>query len=509
MQNVQNGNLVTNYFGHGNETHWTGEGLFGIDDVEKFQNNSNLPLFITVTCEFSRFDNPEKYTGGEKLLVYDGGGSIGLISTTREITVSFGAKINASILTYLLPAKEGKRVSMGESLRLAKNHYPSYRSRRIVSLIGDPALFLAYPQKEIFVNQINFEDVSKTDTIKSMMKVNVSGEIRDNGVKDVNFNGVAFPLMFDKKVNLESLDNNNFGIKIPYWQQKNVIYKGKSTVTDGEFTMEFVVPKDINYAYGNGKISFYAFSDNTNIVNDASGDNTDIIIGGIDVEADVDSEGPKMKMYVNDEYFVDGGITNSSPLLVVDLEDESGINTVGNGIGHDLKMTITSDEGKQEVILNEFYESEIDNYTKGKIKYQMLGLNPGSYTAKVVAWDVFNNSSSSEIHFNVSNDDDVIIEDLKNYPNPFSDKTIFRFSHNHPNEKLDVRIEIFSISGLLLKTINHHNNYSGFVVSDIEWGGTTDSGVLLPSGTYIYRVSFISENGVISNEEVNKLMIIR
>jgi hypothetical protein len=509
MQNVQNGNLVTNYFGHGSEVKWTGEGLFYIDDVEEFQNNNNLPLFITVTCEFSRYDNPEKFTGGEKLLIFKDGGGIGLISTTREITVSFGSMINETILGCLLPSKSTEKISIGEVLRKSKNKFPSYGSRRTVSLIGDPALKLAYPKKDIIVTQVNYEDVSKTDTIKSLMKVNISGEVRYNGVKDASFNGIAYPLMYDKKNNLLSLDNNDFGIKIPYWLQKNVVYKGKSAIVDGEFTMEFVVPKDINYSYGNGKLSLYALSDETGVVNDASGDNSDILVGGIDISADVDDEGPKMKIYVNNEFFVDGGMTNSSPIIVVNLEDESGINTVGNGIGHDLKMTIISDDDNQEIILNEFYESEIDDFTRGKVHYQMLGLKPGSYTAEVIAWDVFNNSSTEILHFNVSDDDDVLVGDVKNYPNPFTEKTNFRFSHNHPNQVLTTRIEIFSISGMLVKTINHHNNYDGFVVNDIEWKGDSDGGAPLPSGTYIYRVSTVSEEGNISNQEVNKLMIIR
>ncbi len=509
MQNVQNGNLVTNYFGHGSEVKWTGEGLFDIEDIEQFQNNKNLPLFITVTCEFSRYDNPELYTGGEKLLVYKDGGSIGLISTTREITVSFGSKINEVILGLLLPSKDEEHLTIGEVLRRTKNKFPSYSSRRTVSLLGDPALVLAYPKKKIFITKVNYEDVSTTDTIKSLMKVHISGEVRLNGRKDTNFNGVAFPLMYDKKVNMESLDNNNFGIKIPYWVQKNVIYKGKSSIVDGEFSLEFVLPKDINYAFGNGKLSIYAMSDDTDRANDASGDNSDIIVGGIDISADVDDEGPKMNMYVNNKYFNDGGITNSSPIVMIDLEDESGINTVGNGIGHDLKMIITSDDVNQEILLNEFYESEIDSYTKGKVSYQMLGLKPGSYTAEVIAWDVFNNSSKSKLHFRVSNDEDVVLDEIKNYPNPFTDKTTFSFSHNHPNEELTTNIEIYTISGLLVKTITHHNKYDGFVVNDIDWKGDSDGGSPLKTGTYIYRISTVTEDGTVSNQQVNKLMIFR
>jgi len=512
MQNVQNGNLVTNFFGHGSEVSWTGEGLFGIDDIENLQNLTNLPLFVTVTCEFSRYDNPAKYTGGEKLMIYKDGGSIGLISTTREITVTFGGRINDAILSFLLPAKTDEHLSIGEVLRKTKNLFPAYLSRRTVSLIGDPALKLAYPKKNIVVTsieKINYGESVATDTISSLMKVRINGEIMNNGSKDVNFNGTAFPLMYDKKVHLESLDNNNFGIKTPYWMQNNIIYKGKSTIVDGEFVMEFVIPKDINYAYGNGKLSLYALSDEVGVVNDASGDNSDLIVGGIDITSSVDDEGPVMNNYINNKYFVDGGITNSNPLIIIDLEDESGINTVGNGIGHNLIMTLKSEEINEEIILNEFYESENDNYKKGKISYQLLALKPGNYTAESVAWDVFNNSSISTINFTVKNDDDVVLENLKNYPNPFSSTTNFRFSHNYPNKELTTRIEIFSITGLLVKTINHSNNYDGFVVNDIVWTGDSDSGTPLPSGTYIYKVSTISEEGNTSNQEANKLMIIR
>jgi len=504
MQNVQNGNLVTNYFGHGNEEKWTGEELFDIGDIDNFSNINNLPLFVTVTCEFSRFDNPGKYTGGEKLLAYKDGGGIGLFSTTRVIYVGVGKKINKKILELLLPENNRDPISLGEVLRLVKNSVLD-KGKRTVSLFGDPAMMLAYPEKEIYINSINYNDLGVADTLKSLMKVYIEGEIRSGSVKDESFNGVAYPLVFDKKQELESLDNNNFGKITPYWIQKNVIYKGKSEVNNGEFTMEFVVPKDINYSFGKGKISFYAISDNT----DASGSDSDIIVGGVDVLSNIDIDGPKMNVYMNNEFFADGGITNSSPVFMADLEDISGINTVGNGIGHDLKMTLINEETYQEILLNEFYESAMDDFTKGKVSYKMFGLEPGSYTINIVAWDVFNNSSNSKLHFYVKSDEELLIKDIINYPNPFNDETTFKFSHNRPNKTLSVKIEIFTIYGMPVKTIFQDNNYDGFVVNDIVWNGKSDKGANLPSGTYIYKVSTISENGISSNQEVNKLIIIR
>lgn len=507
MQNVQTGNLVTNFFGHGSETKWTGEGLFNIDDVEKFSNINNLPLFITITCEFSRYDNPAIYSGGEKLMTYKDGGGVGLISTTREMSAGSGNNINRLLFSYLFPENTEDYKTIGEVLMLTKNMYPSGISKRIVSLLGDPALMLAYPKKEIKVNSINYNDVESTDsiTIMSMMKVHIEGEINYNGQKDTGFNGVVYPLFYDKRQYLESFDNNNVGKKVPFWVQNNVIYNGTSSVVDGEFVMEFVVPKDINFSYGKGKLSFYAVSDKC----DASGGNSDVIVGGIDVTQAIDSEGPSMDLYMNNEFFDDGGITNSSPVFIADLEDESGINTVGNGIGHDLKMLLTSENIGQEIILNEYYVSKIDDFSKGKVSYQLLGLDPGQYKIEFIAWDVFNNSSTGQLHFTVKDDDEMVISNTYNYPNPFPDKTTFKFSHNKPNEALSTMIEIYTISGALVKTLVQYNNYDGFVVNDIVWEGKSDSGALLPTGTYIYKISTIGEDGSSSNQVVNKLMIIR
>ncbi|MCK5781766.1 MAG: type IX secretion system sortase PorU, partial [Flavobacteriales bacterium] len=508
MQNVQKGNLVTNFFGHGSEVSWTGEGLFHIDDIDKFTNLFNLPLFITITCEFSRFDNPELYSGGEKLLSHYDGGAIGLISTTREITIGAGGDINRKLFEFLFPENPDDYLTLGEVLMETKNSYRSGISKRIVSLLGDPALMLAYPKKEIKVNTINYNDQNSNDTLKSLMKVHIEGEIAFHGQKDTSFNGVVYPLIYDKKQELESLDNNSVGEKVPYWLQNNVIYKGKSTVKDGEFVIEFVVPKDINFSFGNGKVSLYAIANDGNI--DAVGNDSDIIVGGIDITSDIDVEGPEVALFMNNEFFDDGGITNSSPIFMARLNDESGINTVGNGIGHDLKMTLIHDDTKVEILLNEYYESDIDDYTSGKVSYPLLGLQPGGYSIEFTSWDVFNNSSYSSLSFNVESDDAALkINDSYNYPNPFSVETIFKFSHNQPNKTLSIHIDIFAITGELVKTIVEHNITDGFVVKDIVWAGTSDSGALLPSGTYIYKVNVTSDDGTYSNQEVNKIMIIR
>ena len=506
MQNMQNGNLVTNYFGHGSEVRWTGEGLFDINDINKLTNINNLPLIITITCEFSKFDNPDIYTGGEKAVVYSQGGAIALFSTVREVNESSGGDFNRLLFKYIFPEIHTNRKTLGEILRRAKNDVPSGKTKRIITLLGDPALMLAYPKKDISIKTINYNNVSDKDTIKSLMRVHIDGEVTVNGIKDENFDGIAYPLLFDKKRNLESLDNNNVGEKVPYWMQNNVIYKGKSSVKNGEFSFDFIVPKDINYAYGEGKISIYATSDN----GDAVGNKSDIIIGSIDSTSDLDEDGPEISVFMNNNLFKNGGITSNNPVLIVDLEDISGINTVGNGIGHDLKVKLHSidDENDFEIILNEYYETELDDFTKGKAKYQFLDLPIGRYSAEIIAWDVFNNLSTKSIEFRVTDGSEITISGSNNFPNPTQSETTFSIKHNSPNEDLEIKIEIFNITGQLVKVITHNNNTEGFIVN-IEWDTKSDYGTPLKAGTYIYKIIIYTDDKGYSNEEINKLIIIR
>ncbi|MCK5824530.1 MAG: type IX secretion system sortase PorU [Ichthyobacteriaceae bacterium] len=507
MQNLQGGNLVTNYSGHGNEFEWTGNGLFdGINDVENLTNNNNLPLFITITCEFSRYDNPDiKYSGGDKLLSYAYGGGIGLISTTRKIGPTAGGALHKSVLEHLFTSEEKKTI--GEALRLAKNAQLAYSSRRTISYLGDPALMLAYPKDEVVLTKVNEKEIgSETDTIKSLMHVSIEGEIRKQGVINSGFNGEVSTVLFDKVDYRKSLNNNNVKYENPivdYWIQDNVVYKGRSSVKAGKFTADFIIPKDINYSVGNGKISFYAKSNLT----DATGFNSEIKVGGVSDELISDEIGPEIDVYINNKLFADGGMTNSTPILVVDLTDASGINTVGNGIGHDLSVTVRKDGESEKIKLNANYQSQLDDFTKGKAKYEFLGLEQGLYELEISAWDVYNNSSYKKISFVVQDDNKLIVSEIVNFPNPFKDYTTFSFTHNKTDDILSISIEIYSTSAQLVKTIMHNKIYDGFVAQDIKWDGISDTGSKLNPGIYYYRIIVKTIEGKVSNSDVGKLIM--
>lgn len=275
------------------------------------------------------------------------------------------------------------------------------------------------------------------------------------------------------------------------------VFNGKASISNGRFSFEFVAPRDIQIPVGKGRISLYAKRDGA--LEDQTGVNQDILIGGLNKNAPEDTEGPEIKLYMNDESFVSGGITNSSPTLIAKLHDENGINT-SSGIGHDLVAIINGDESNP-IVLNEFYQTEVDDFTNGTASYKLSDLSEGIHTLTLKAWDVYNNSSTAEIQFIVAGNDKLEISRVLNYPNPFVNYTEFWFNHNRPHEPLDVQVQIFTVSGKVVWTKNHTIITDGFLARDITWDGRDDFGDRIGKGVYVYKLTVKS---TLTNQRVEK-----
>jgi hypothetical protein len=299
-----------------------------------------------------------------------------------------------------------------------------------------------------------------------------------------------------------SLANDPGSIPKTFNVTKNVIYRGKATVTNGVFKYSFVVPKDIAFQFGNGKLSYYAH----NYTTDANGSNQQIIVGGSNTDAPIDNQGPQMEVYLNDDNFVNGGITNSDPFLIIEAQDENGLNTVGNGIGHDLTAVLDGNTANT-IILNDFYEAKLDTYQEGRIKYQLTNLEPGNHTLRVKIWDVYNNSTEREIEFVVQDDQELIMDHVLNYPNPFTTSTVFMLEHNQVCQTLDIKISVMTITGKVVRTIMQTVNAEGFRIDPIAWDGLDEYGDKLAIGTYIYKVEVTA--GDKKAEQFEKLVILR
>lgn len=499
IEALTKGALVFNYMGHGGPNGITQERVLQRSDVEKLTNAPYFPLFVTATCQMSRFDDVEikgiNYTPtislGEAALLNPDGGAIALFTTTRLVYQSGNMSLSSSIFNHMFERdSEGNRYRLGDLFRISKNNVNEGINELKFTLLGDPAITLPYGEFKVITDSINNIPVSDSiPPISALDVVSVSGYIAsDNNAIMSDFNGVVFLNVFDKAYLVNTQSNDG----IPTFQfkvQDRMLYRGKASVVNGRFKTEFLIPKDISYSLGTGKISYYA----QNGTIDAKGYFDKVYIGGPSSASTTDFQGPEIQLFMNDTNFKDGGLTNSSPVFIAHIFDESGINTTGNGIGHDL-IGILDSNSKNTLKLNNFYEGNLDDYKSGVVRYPLKGLSSGQHQISLKVWDNCNNSSEDVLNFYVTDGNKIIIEGLYNYPNPMSSHTWFQYTHNMPGEH-DVTIDIFDLSGRLVKTISQTHYEAGFVSTPILYNSSTNSRVLDP-GVYPYRLKLKVNTGL-------------
>lgn len=483
---LKSGVLIMNYTGHGGETGLAHEQIIRQLEIKNWKN-SFYPLFVTATCEFSRFDDFEKTTAGEDVILNENGGGIALLTTTRLVYSGPNFILNQEFYrNFNQKDSNGEYYRLGDILKKTKNSSGTDINKLCFTLLGDPALRLAYPKLGIRTTHINSQQTeTAADTLKAYREVTVKGIIADQaGNQMTSFDGTIYPSLYDKEQNVETLNNDN-GNSFQYKQQESLLYKGKATVKNGEFEFTFVVPREIAYNYGNGKLSYYAAGNNI----DASGYYDKIIVGGITSNAASDNQGPKIGLYLNNNHFISGGISNQFPVLLAELSDDNGINISGTGIGHNI-IAVLDNNTANAISLNNYFESEIDNYKKGSINYQLPRIESGKHTLSLKAWDIFNNSTIAEITFQVIDSSGLAIKNLHNYPNPFSGSTTFTFEHNQPGKILDAELQIYHITGKMMIRERMAITGDGFTSGPIFWNGSNNYLQKLDKGIYIYRFLF-------------------
>lgn len=503
---IEKGALIVNYTGHGGELGLAEERIVEVSQILNWKNKNNLPLMVTATCEFSRFDDPDRTSAGEYCLLNEQGGAIALMTTVRLAFSGLNFILNSAFYDYALsPLPNGKMPHIGDIYKLTKRDIGTNEQYRNFVVLGDPAIRLSYPEQKVYTTTINSQTLttSSSDTLKALALVSVTGYVGDkNGNKLTNFNGVVYPTVFDKEATIYTLGNDAGSNITSFPLQKNIIYKGKSEVINGDFSFSFLVPKDITYNFGKGKFSYYAH----NGINDANGYYDKIVIGGSNPNAIADNQGPNVNLYMNDKKFVSGGTTNENPKIYAEITDVSGINTIGTGIGHDV-VAVLDENSSKPIILNDFYVSDLNTYQSGKIRYPLNELSEGNHTISLKVWDVQNNSTSTVTDFVVSSQADLALTHILNYPNPFTSKTKFFIEHNQCCVSLKVLIQIYTISGKVVKSINKTINNEGFRFDGIEWDGKDEYGDKLARGVYIYRVS-VTDGAKKKADKIEKLVIL-
>lgn len=502
---VQRGIVMINYVGHGGEVGLAEERIVTIPQIQSWNNINALNLFVSATCEFTRYDDPKRVSAGEWAFLNPTGSSIALMTTTRAVYITVNEVVGDAFYQQVFERDaSGNPKTFGEIAMQTKNNSGSSGNKRSFTLIGDPALRIALPRYRIVTDSINgISPQVQMDTINALSKVRIKGHMEDwNGGVLNSWNGVLTPTIFDKFKTQQTLGQDPPQV-LSFQQQRNKMYRGKASIVNGYFDFEFIVPKDIALNYGLGKISYYGNS----TISDAQGFDTMLVIGGINPNGLNDVTAPSIQLFMNDEAFVSGSVTDANPVLFAKVFDENGINTVGNGIGHDI-VAVLDGESSNPFVLNDFYSAGLNDYQNGEVRYQFQGLTKGKHTLELKVWDVNNNSGIAKLEFVVQDKEVPVLNHVYNYPNPFTTRTSFMFEHNQSCNQLEVQVQIYTISGRLVKTIHQQVQTLGFRSEGIEWDGKDDFGDQLAKGVYVYRLKVKNMDGQIA-EKTEKLVILK
>ncbi len=480
---MSDGALILNYTGHGGLIGWTNELVLDVPMINAFENFDNLPLIITATCEFSRFDDPEFTSAGEYVFLNNKGGAIALLTTTRLAYAHANYIVNRRIYANLLSCdEENNKPRLGDLIRLSK--IPSNENFLNFALLGDPALTLAYPQYNVVTYENKSVSATVSDTIHALSIVNVQGEIQNaDGLKVDNFNGYVYPKVVDKASEYTTLANDGSSYPVDFYLFDKILFDGKIEVKNGLFEFEFMVPKDIAYNYGYGKIRYYAL-DTVNFV-DAWGAYDKLYIGGIDENAEIDQIGPDIALYINNNSFKPGDVVTNSPVLLSYINDNSGINSTGNGLGRDIVMIFDGDYSNP-VIMNDYFIMDVNSFKSGKILYPFTELAQGLHTLTIKAWDLQNNSSENTIEFTIDDAAEIKLSHVINYPNPFYNNTRFEFVNNKNGSITDAVIRIYNLQGDFIVELHGEKSNGINVTEPIYWDGKNANGAMIAPGAYIY-----------------------
>lgn len=485
---MEKGCVVLNYIGHGREQGLGHERVLEIPDINSWKNINNMPVFVTATCSFGRFDDPAFQSAGELCYLNPHGGSIAMLTTTRIVSAGANYELlkNVFINNLFKRDSDGRSRHFGDVVKRAKNQYAISNTRNF-TLLGDPALRIALPHYKVVTDSITGIG-SGRDTLAALSKITITGHVETDNGPASDWDGVVTITVFDKTYEKMTLANDPGSMARPFKVRDKIIYNGSVTVEKGRFKAGFIVPRDINWGMGGGRISYYSYSG----TRDAAGSDERIIVGGGSRIPVIDTIGPQVKLFLNDTNFVNGGLTDENPVLLAYIFDESGMNSIGNGVGHD--MIVTLDENTQYTV-NQYYASDINDFRKGKVIFPLQNLTDGYHRISLRVWDVNNNPGEAALNFVVASAHKLKVEKVLNFPNPFSANTTFQFEHNRPDENLSVSLQIYNTQGQLIRTLYQMQKLNGNRSTALTWDGTDQSGAPLAAGVYIYRLSLSSQDG--------------
>ncbi len=488
---MEEGTLIWSYTGHGSPVALSGEQMMRLTDIVALKNIDNLPIWLTATCDFTPYDHNNILSAGENVILNPSGGGIALFTTTRLVYSSSNYVISNNFYSHIMKSDaNGDKLRLGDVVRLTKQATGTGANKRKFTLIGDPALHLNNVDAlwEVKTDSINGQSVALfSDTIKALSQMTISGHIaKSDGSLDTDFTGLIYPIIYDKISEFTTLANEGGSQKKDFVMWNSVLYSGKTSVTKGRFTFSFLMPKNMDYSVGQGRIEYYATSEKA----EANGYYEDFYIGGFNSDFEADNEGPKIDLYFNSKAFSDGDVVNPNSLLIAEISDSSGINTSDNFIGHTMTIMLDNDS-KTLTDINSSYATNDDDFTRGTVAYRLNNLEEGTHTLQLKAWDMQNNSSTKEVTFQVKNDGRPEIASVYCYPVSSGETMRFIAVYEDSDKSLTVKLNVFDASGQVVYS-NGDYSYSPSNEIYFDWKDLN----LLHQGLYFYRITIDDGNGV-------------
>lgn len=496
-QAINRGTVVLNYTGHGNTGQWAHEKIFSEDqDFALLNNKGKLFFLVAATCDFARYDNPEETSAGEELILMPDRGAIAAVTADRVVYSDQNALLNWTLYQNLFQQdSQGKPMRLGDAMWLTKQVLNTTNDLKH-HLLGDPTMRLAVPRGRLSIDSLNGQNASTLVTVNALSKVLVKGILRSaSGAPIGSMQGRALMEVFDSKRK----------VLVPEWGDYtfvvngSLIYRGEVSIRNGAIQGVFPIPKDVSYGDDRSRISLYGWGDST----DAIGYSENLSISGA-TAGGIDTTGPAIRVYVEDQSFHPGDIVGPNATLVVELADSSGINTSTAGIGHKLEAVL--DNSTRVIDLTDYYRGSLDTYQSGQVRYPFLDLAEGRHSLVVKAWDVYNNSAQAETFFEVRAAAETGIFNAVNVPNPFARSTTFTFQRSS-TDPVDVEIKVYTVAGRLIQVLEAPAVTDR--VGRILWDGRDRDGSEIANGVYLYRLIVRSLDHTQTNEILGRLAVLR
>ena len=487
---MEEGALMMNYTGHASTYTMSHEQVLLVEEFQEF-STPRPPLWFTAACDVMPFDT-QKENFGETALLHETGSAIAFFGTARTVYAPQNSALNKAYCSALFSTDEkGRPCRLGDAGRRAKitviNAGQNDVNKLHYALLGDPALRLGGIQNHVVLDSINgtsLDQLPDDFTLHAGSVARIAGHVTDAGNHPLDdFSGLLSVRLYDSQstVQCNKYDSRS-DAAFTFKTYDKILFNGQDSIRSGHFSLSCPIPLDIKYSDASGRLLFYALSSDRRT--EANGYSHDFLLGGTAPHL-TDTIGPSVLATLAGQEFSDGITVPATPFFEATLEDESGINNSGNGVGHDLELIIDNDASRT-YNLNDHFVTDIGSYQRGTVAYSLPSLTAGEHQLTFRAWDMLNNAGTTQLRFRVDPSMSMSVTQLVASNNPARSSTQFLITYDRPGSTCQFSLDVYDFTGRVVWSHSSSGSSTSGLVS-IPWNLTTNAGAPVHSGIYFCR----------------------